>query len=348
MNAENETNKSAVKNNNNRRQRISGIIILFLVFSVCVAGGYYYWKYLQTIITTDNAYVRGHIHMISPRITGTVTEVNVKDNMKVKQGDLLLKIDPVDFIVEIKQAESALDIAKQEVSRRYASVETAKAAIVLSQSKLELAKTELRRIKILVEKKVKSEDEYDRAITGFRVAEAQVKADGEQLKQAEALVTPGKAEAIIEGKKAELEKAELSLKYTEIYSPADGVVTRKNVERGNRVLEGQSLLAIVPLDDIWIEANLKETQLEKIKPGMKAKIEIDTYPDKVFEGHIESVMAGTGGAFSILPPENATGNWVKVVQRIPVKIILDDYDYSEVKLRIGMSCIVTIPLTSEE
>ncbi|RMF96814.1 MAG: HlyD family secretion protein [Candidatus Schekmanbacteria bacterium] len=337
------------KSNNNEllKRRISGAIILLLVFTVCAVGGYYYWQYLETRVVTDNAYIRGHIHMISPRITGTVLEVYVKDNMKVKKGDLLLKIDPADYIVQVKKAESALENAQQEVRRRYAAVETAKAALNLSKARLELAKIELNRIKTLVEKKVKPKDEYDRAFTAYQVAVAQVKADEEKLRQAKALITPGKPEALIEERRAELEKAELNLKYTEIYAPVDGYITRKSVEKGNHIIQGQALLAIVPLDDIWVEANFKETQLEKLKKGMKAIIEVDTYPDEKFEGHIESIMAGTGSAFSILPPENATGNWVKVVQRIPVKILFDGYDYENGKLRIGMSCIVTIPLSVE-
>ncbi len=348
MTAENETNNGTAKKNNNGKRKIAGIIILILVFSICAMGGYYYWQYLKTRVTTDNAYVRGHIHMISPRVTGTVTEIYVKDNMKVKSGDLLLKIDPADFIVQVKKAEAALQNAKQEIRRRYAAVETAKAAIVLSKSKFELAKTELRRIKTLVEKKVMPEDELDRAITAFKVTEAQIKTDEESLKEAQALITPGKSEALIEERRAELEKAKLNLKYTQIYAPVDGYITRKSVEKGNHIIQGQALLAVVPLDDIWVEANFKETQLEKLKRGMKAKIEIDTYPGREFEGHIESVMAGTGGAFSILPPENATGNWVKVVQRVPVKIYFDNYDNAEDILRIGMSCIVKIPLKPEE
>jgi len=227
MTAENETNNGTAKKNNNGKRKIAGIIILILVFSICAMGGYYYWQYLKTRVTTDNAYVRGHIHMISPRVTGTVTEIYVKDNMKVKSGDLLLKIDPADFIVQVKKAEAALQNAKQEIRRRYAAVETAKAAIVLSKSKFELAKTELRRIKTLVEKKVMPEDELDRAITAFKVTEAQIKTDEESLKEAQALITPGKSEALIEERRAELEKAKLNLKYTQIYAPVDGYINAK-------------------------------------------------------------------------------------------------------------------------
>ena len=339
-----ENKKVSVPKNNNNRKRTVGVIVLLLLFIIGGTAGYYYWRYLSTRIITDNAYVKGHMHMVSSRIDGTVKEVYVKDNMKVNSGDLLVKIDPADFEAKVEELEATLEVAKQEVKRRYADVEASKADVKLSQAKLELAKIDLERAKSLVEKGVVSKEVYDNAFTKYQVAIAQVKADEEDLKQKQALVAIGKDEAIIKEKSAKLKQDKLELEYTSIYSPVSGYVTRKSVEVGNRISTGQPLLAIVPLDDIWIEANFKETQIEKLKPGMKATIEVDTFTGKNFSGHVESIMAGTGGAFSILPPENATGNWVKVVQRIPVKILLDKGQDTENLLRVGMSCIVTIPL----
>jgi len=160
------------------------------------------------------------------------------------------------------------------------------------------------------------------------------------LKQAEA----GKIVLLsaIKQKEALLEAAQLNYGYTKIYAPADGYVTKKSVELGNQIQAGQPLMAVVDLTDIYVVANYKETQIERVKPGQKVKIKVDTYPGKVFDGKVESIMAGTGAVFSLFPPENATGNYVKVVQRIPVKIVLDKGADSEHVLRVGMSVVPTI------
>ena len=343
-NSEPEKPGAAPKKNNNNRNRLAGIILLLIIITIGGIAGYYYWNYLRTHITTDDAYVRGHIHMISSRIKGTVKEVYVKDNAKVKKGDLLVKIDPDEYAVKVEKAKASLAVSRQEINRRYAAVATAKSRLQLAKSKLELAKIELERAKTLFEKAVVAREKYDLAITNYDVAVSQVRANEDELKQALALVSPDKNEAIIREKNADLKKAELDLEYTSIYSPADGYITRKSVEGGNRLSEGQPIFAVVPLHDIWVEANFKEIQIEKIKPGMETEIEVDTFPGKKFKGNVESIMAGTGGAFAILPPENATGNWVKVVQRIPVKIIIDKGEDPNDILRVGMSCIITIPL----
>lgn len=343
-NLKTEEKKHSVPKNNNSRNRITGLTLLIII---CIVGGiaaYFYWKYLSSNIITDNAYVKGHMHMVSPRINGTVKEVYVKENMKVKSGDLLVKIDPSDFEATVEKAKASLEIAKQEIKRRYAAVEAAKANIELSKAKLELARINLERAKSLFEKGVTSKEKYDEALTNHLVAAAKLKADEEDLKEKEAVVSPENDEALIREKAAQLSQEELNLEYTSIYSPADGFITRKNIEVGNRVSPGQPLFAVVPLYDIWIEANFKETQIQKIKPGMKATIEVDTFIGKKFSGYVESIMAGTGGAFSILPSENATGNWVKVVQRIPVKIVFDKGQNPNNIFRVGMSCVVTIPL----
>jgi len=186
------------------------------------------------------------------------------------------------------------------------------------------------------------------------VALAQVKAARETVKQMEAALETQKAlirqaestlaplKAQISQREAQVKAAELNRGYTRILSPADGYVTRKSVELGNQIQPAQPLMAVVPLDTIWVVANYKETQLEKVRPGQKVEIEVDTYPDKTFKGKVESIMAGTGAIFSLFPPENATGNYVKVVQRIPVKIVLEEGTDPNHVLRVGMSVQPTI------
>jgi membrane fusion protein (multidrug efflux system) len=217
-----------------------------------------------------------------------------------------------------------------------------------------LAKVNFQRSEFLLKREVIPRQQYDNSKTTYEVAVAQVKAAEDQVKQIEASLETQRAlikqtesglptqEAQIRQKDATLKGVELNLGYTKIYAPTDGYIAKRSVEIGNQIQPGQSLMAVVPLDDIWITANYKETQLERVKLGQKVKIKVDTYPDKVFYGKVDSVMAGTGSVFSLFPPENATGNYVKIVQRIPVKIILDQGTDPSHILRIGMSVVPTI------
>jgi membrane fusion protein (multidrug efflux system) len=233
-------------------------------------------------------------------------------------------------------------------------VETARANLELQEANLRQADTDLKRAENLFKKEAVSKERYEKTKTGYDVALAQVKAAKDQLKQAETAIETQKAtirqtesslraQASSVGKsEAVLKSTELTVGYTKVYASTDGYITKKSVEPGNQIQTGQPLMAVVPLDDIWVIGNYKETQLEKVKPGQKVKIRVDTYPGRVFEGKVDSIMAGTGSAFSLFPPENATGNFVKVVQRIPVKIILDKNADAEHVLRVGMSAEPTI------
>ncbi len=216
------------------------------------------------------------------------------------------------------------------------------------------AERDMKRAENLHAKDAISKERYEKTKTAYDVAVAQLKAVQEHLRQAgTAVETQKSAIKQIEAEKAILmssisqreaifEAAQLNYGYTKIYAPADGYVTKKSVEDGNQIQAGQPLMAVVPLDGVYVIANYKETQLGKIKPGQKVKIKVDTYPDKVFQGKVDSIMAGTGAVFSLFPPENATGQFVKVVQRIPVKIVLDRDTDKEHILRIGMSVAPTV------
>jgi membrane fusion protein (multidrug efflux system) len=238
-------------------------------------------------------------------------------------------------------------------------MEEARANLELQEANLRQAEVDFKRAESLLKKEVIPREQYDKAKTTYDVAVAQVKAAKERIKQLEASLETQKAvvkqtetslipqQAQIQQKEATLKGTELSKSYTIIYSPSDGYIAKKSVETGNQIQPGQSLMAVVPLDDIWITANYKETQLERVKLGQKVRIIVDTYPGKVFYGKVESVQAGTGAVFSLFPPENATGNYVKIVQRIPVKIILDQDTDPSHNLRIGMSVVPTILVSSQ-
>lgn len=357
----------SVGKGSNKKKKVSVIVFITLAL-IGVVVVYFYLRYKATHITTDDAYIEGHIHTIASKISGTVKGIYVEDNQPVKKGDILLEIDPVDYDVKVKEAASVLnkeraklveigariEASKRKLSELNATMKATKAKLELQEANLKLAEIDLKRAVNLYEKEAIPKERYDNTKTGYEVSVSRVKSAEEQLKQSEMAVETQKAlikqaEAsmpsqlsVIKEKEAKLKAAELNYGYTKLPAPSDGYVTKKSVELGNQIQAGQPLMAVVPLDDIWIVANYKETQLEKVRPGQKVKIKVDTYPGEVFKGKIESIMASSGAVFSLFPPENATGNYVKVVQRIPVKILLDKNTDPHHVLRIGMSVIPTI------
>ena len=271
---------------------LAGIILLSLV-----GGGIYIMRNLSQE-TTDDAYIEGRIHTIAPKVSGTVLKVNIEDNQLVKKGDLLVEIDPVDYILKVNEAAANLEVRK---------------------ATLEQSVRDRDRAESLFNGKVIPKEKYEFALTAYNLAKAQMSAAKEQLNI-----------------------SRQNLRYIKIYSPVDGYVTKKSVEIGNQINVGQPLMAIIGLSDIWLTANYKETQLKNVRKGQHVRVKVDAYPGKVFLGEVESIMAGTGAAFSLFPPENALGNYVKVVQRVPVKIVFDKNTDQDHVLRIGMSCVPTI------
>jgi membrane fusion protein (multidrug efflux system) len=187
---------------------------------------------------------------------------------------------------------------------------------------------------------VATRERYEKVLTAYDLAVAQVKAAAEALKKARSQKVL--EDSLIKQKQAAVSIARLNLSYTKIFAPSDGYITNKLVEEGNQIQAGQPLMAVVALDNIWVVANYKETQVKNVRPGQSVTIKVDSYPSKLFTGKVDSIMAGTGAAFSLFPPENALGNYVKVVQRIPVKIVFDQATDERHVLRIGMSCVPSI------
>jgi membrane fusion protein (multidrug efflux system) len=371
---EKDTSKGQQTPRKNSGRKKIGIIILILLIAIGAIIIFFYLRYKATHVTTDNAFIEGAIHTIASKVSGTVKAIHVRDNQSVKKGDLLIEVDPVDFDVKVKEASSKLDAEKAKFLEVEAKIETAKRQLLELKTKMETAKANLelqqanrkqaeideKRAENLYKREAISRERYEKTKTEFDVAVAREKAATEQLRQAEmAIETQGavirQAEAAkivklstIKEREAGLRIAELDYGYTRISAPSDGYVTKKSVEVGNQIQAGQPLMAIVPLYDIWVIANYKETQLEKVKTGQKVKIKVDTYPGKTFKGKVESIMAGTGAIFSLFPPENATGSYVKVVQRIPVKIVLEEGADPEHVLRIGMSVVPMIIVNDKD
>ncbi len=322
-----------------------GIIILGILI---VIGGWFGLRMFiasKTHLETDNAFIEARVVPVSSKVSGTVTRVLVNDNQYVKQGDLLVEIDPRDYQVQLAKAAAGVGMAENETSGEYLKVESSRAALQTARARHDQAVVDLARGEKLFGRDVIPREQLDRLKTAQRVAESQLKEAQENLKRSQAEAGLGGAaggKAKVLERKALLNEAQLQLSYTKIYAARDGYITRKSVERGANIQAGQALMALVPLQEAWITANYKERQITYIQPGEKVEFHVDAYPGRTFSGKVDSIMAGTGAAFSLLPPENATGNYVKVVQRIPVKIAIDNSSDSGHLLRVGMSVVPTI------
>lgn len=339
-----EGTSEAKKTTGNGTRKRAGIILLIILAGVTLLGARM-WLQSKTHIKTDNAFIEAHIHSVSARVPGTVTKVTVRDNQLVKQGELLVELDQADYQAQVSYAAAQLAMAGNETSGEYAQVEGAKASVNQAKARLDQAELDLQRGNALFKKEVISKEQLDRLATARRVADSQLRETEEAQRRAQAVVGlsgKGGNEARLAQRRAQLEQASLNLSYTRLYAPADGFITRKSVEPGNNLQAGQPLLALVALEDPWVTANYKESQLTHVRPGQGVEFKVDAYPGLVFKGKVDSIMAGTGAAFSLLPPENATGNYVKVVQRIPVKIVIDQSSDPQHLLRVGMSVEPTI------
>jgi membrane fusion protein (multidrug efflux system) len=323
--------------NNGKKKKIVAAFVILLIAGIITL--FFYLDYKATHITTDDAFVDGRIYAVAPKIPGTVKAVHVEDNQMVKKGDMLVEIAPEDYDARLNEAMSSVNAEKSKLAEYQAKVKTARAQLELQDANMRQAEIDIRRAELLYGKGAISKERYEKTKTGYDVTLAEVKASREQMRQTESSVASQASS--VTAKEARLKTEQLNVGYTMIYAPADGRITKKNVEKGNQVQPGQPLMAVVPLDDVWVVANYKETQLKKVRPGQKVKIKVDTYSGETFTGKVDSIMAGTGSAFSLFPPENATGNYVKVVQRVPVKIVLDRKDMAGI-LRVGMSVVPTV------
>ncbi len=334
-----------------RRYIVAVLVLVGLAFAAKPAIRYYHFMIAH--VTTDDAYVDGTVDLISSRVSGNVSQVYVQDNWIVKAGDLLISLDPTDSEVRVERARANLNRARSMVDQEYAQLTEAQAGQSLAEAQLQQAQTDYNRAKTLRKVGVVSQEFYDQSETAFRSSAANLSLAKQEVARSRAALSGGDTvdrdrydQAIVKQAEAELKTAELDLAYTNLKAPVSGVITRKSVHIGHRVEAGEPLMTIVPLDSLYVTANFKETQLTDVRVGQKAEVTADIYPDYVFKGHVDSISLGTGAAFSLLPPENATGNWVKVVQRVPVKIVFDQALPPDRQLRLGLSVEAAIDVSN--
>ena len=282
--------------------------------------------------TTDDAYVDTTTVSVSPKVAGQIVKVLVKDNQQVKAGDIVAVIDKVDYEVKLQQANAAYEKALLNQHNAHANLNAA-------NSEIELAKKDVERYQKLYEAGAVSKQTLDKAITNLESKQAKLITAEQAIFSSNPANASKVADADLNVLKAQKRAAELALEYTDIVAPIDGTVSNKKVEVGMMVQPGSPLFVIVP-NDVWIVANYKETQIRGMKKGMPVDIKIDTYPNKVFKGEIDSIQRASGAKSSLFPPENAVGSFVKIVQRIPVKIVFTEkIDPDEYAIIPGMSVV---------
>jgi membrane fusion protein (multidrug efflux system) len=310
--------------------------------AVAVAAAAAYWSETRYYESTDDAYVNAHVVQIAPQVSGAVVRVAVVNNAAVKKGDLLFEIDAAPYRLKVQEARTQLARARQSVAESLAAVTQAEALVAQRKAELAEASSRGERTLRLVADDVMSHSAGDTAKTSIESRRAAVAAAEASLSQARAaLGDSGDENLQIRAALTRLEQAQLDLDHTRVTAPDDGYVTALSLHEGAVVTAQQPLFAFVAAHDWWLDANFKETQLAHVAPGEPAEVRVDMYPDHVFHGVVDSISRGSGTAFSLLPPQNATGNWVKITQRVPVKILVTDAD-PQFPLRVGTSATVTV------
>ena len=336
-----------------RRRRSPLLFILPLVVIVAAGVLGFWWFGARDWESTDDAFIDVHAVRVAPQVAGRVLRVRVDDNQLVKRGDILVEIDPADFQARLDQAlaaelnaNAALAQAKAQLTVADATAEQSLAQVKVAEANADNGAIQLKRNQALAAAHAISTQVLDDSTANARSTAATLVAAQRKHASDEAALVAAQAQieaakANIASMKAQVEQARLNLSYTTIIASEDGHVARKNVSVGDYLQVGQNIMALVPLK-LWITANFKETQLASMRPGQPVDITVDAYPGHVFKGHVDSFQPGSGAAFSLLPPENATGNYVKVVQRVPVKIVFDEAPDPSRPLGPGMSVVPSV------
>ncbi len=318
-----------------------------LVVLVLIALAIWYFVSGRWHEDTDDAYVQGNLVQITPMVAGTVVSIGADDGMRVERGQLLLKLDPADTQVALQQAEANLARTVRQVRGLFRSVQGAQAELSSQQVTLQRARADVARRSSLVATGAISAEELAHARDQLAAAQAAVSGSRETVERSRALIDDNGVahQPDVQAAAAQVRQAFLNNARSAIVAPVSGYVARRSVQVGQRVQPGTALMAVVPLEQVWVEANFKETQLKHMRLGQPVELESDLYGGAVrYQGTVQSLGLGTGSAFSLLPAQNASGNWIKIVQRVPVRIAIDPKQLAQNPLRIGLSMKVDVNL----
>jgi membrane fusion protein, multidrug efflux system len=337
---------------NKKKKRKSVLIVLALIFVLIgIAWGVYWFLVLRHFQETDDAYVAGNQVQVMAQVSGSVNKVWFEDTDYVKKGDVLVSLDKTDAEQAFEKAQTALATSVRQTHQLMINGKQYEASITLQQTALAQAQADLKRREPLGAANLIGREELQHARDAVATAKAQLDVAVQQYNANQAMIlnTTLENQPAVQQSAAELRDAWLALQRTDIRSPMDGYVSRRSVQVGSQISTSTPLLAVVPATNLWVDANFKETQLAGVRIGQPATVVADIYGDDVvYHGKVAGLDMGTGSAFSLLPAQNATGNWIKVVQRLPVRIELNQDDIARHPLRIGLSTLVKIDTTSKE
>ena len=335
--------------NNGKRKRMMALLVIVILIAA-IAYGLYYFLVARFHESTDDAYVNGNVVQITPQVTGTVIAVNADDTQTVKAGDPVVVLDPADARVALEQSEANLGQVVRQVRGLFADDNQYQAQVEVRESDLSRAQDDLRRRMLVAQTGAVSQEEISHARDAVTSAQAALDAAKQQLASNRALTanTTITDHPNVEAAAAKVRDAYLAGARNTLPAPVTGYVAKRSVQVGQRVSPGNPLMAIVPLNGVWVDANFKEVQLKHMRIGQPVELTADVYGSSVvFHGKVVGFSAGTGSAFSLLPAQNATGNWIKVVQRLPVRIALDPQELAQHPLRIGLSMNADVSIKDE-
>ena len=335
--------------NNSKRKRMMALLVIVILIAA-IAYGFYYFLIARFHESTDDAYVNGNVVQITPQVTGTVIAVNADDTQTVKAGDPVVVLDPADARVALEQSEANLGQVVRQVRGLFADDNQYQAQVEVREADLSRAQDDLRRRMLVAQTGAVSLEEISHARDAVKSAQAALDAAKQQLASNRALTanTTIADHPNVEAAAAKVRDAYLASARNTLPAPVTGYVAKRSVQVGQRVSPGNPLMAIVPLNGVWVDANFKEVQLKHMRIGQPVELTADVYGSSVvFHGKVVGFSAGTGSAFSLLPAQNATGNWIKVVQRLPVRIALDPQELEKHPLRIGLSMDADVSIKDE-
>ena len=338
--------------NNKSQQRKKGLsIFILLLLLISIGSAAYWYLFIKGFEETEDAYVSGNQVMVSAQVAGNISKINVDNMDPVQAGDVLLELDDTNAKLSFEQAKSNLANAVRQVSQLNYTVKQLKSAVRANEITLAQAQGNLNRRVQLVKDGAIDKESFQHAKEAVELAKANLTTSQNQLGANQALLLDGplSEQPQIQSAVSNLKQAWLNLERTKIRSPIKGYVAHRNAQVGQAVSVGGALMAVVTTDQMWLDANFKETQLTHMRIGQPVKIHFDLYgKDKTFDGKVVGIEMGTGSAFSLLPTQNATGNWIKVVQRVPVRIQLDPQQLAENPLRIGLSATVKVNVSDSK